>query len=330
MGIASWLAGGLAAASVVMALPSALEGAGGLVRRIMGGSDANYNDYTFIVYMYNEKEKTFCGGSIISDDWILTAAHCIKTATKDQMLVYVGMAEYKLDIAKGTKVAEVRTHPRYNDQTMANDIALIRLQQPVSGKGVSSIQIDSSSVGDGVTVTALGWGYTSPTSKKASPQLKKGDFKTLSQQQCGSIDSGFTGNNGPRICVAADRGPDTCPGDSGGPLIRQVGGKNVLVGITSFGTAGNKAVPNQCGGAGMVSLFTHASYFKSFIDSTAGALREVEGKGKPGSNSTSDNDSGATSPSGSAADGKSSAGPASVLSIAAIAGLAALTTLANI
>ncbi|KAJ2497970.1 hypothetical protein GGH96_004685 [Coemansia sp. RSA 1972] len=272
---------GVAIASFVFAAPP--PPGHNLIPRIMGGSDADYSKYPFIVYLYNQADKSFCGGSIISDSWILTAAHCIKQASASDILVFIGQAEYNLDTSKGTKIAAVANHPQYNDATMENDISLIRLQSAITNKQVSTIALDTSSVGDGTKVTALGWGYTSPTSTQASKQLKLGDLKTLSREQCGSIDTKFTGNDGARICVAADEGADTCPGDSGGPLVRQVGGKTVLVGITSFGTSGpGQAVTANCGGKGMISIFTHANYFKSFIDSTTGGLRQVQGSNDVG------------------------------------------------
>ncbi|KAJ2661750.1 hypothetical protein IW148_003259 [Coemansia sp. RSA 1199] len=280
--VVSWIVYAVAIASVFAAPPPPPPDHN-LIPRIMGGSDADYSKYPFIVYLYNQADKSFCGGSIISDMWILTAAHCIKQASASDILVFIGQAEYSLDTSKGTKVAAVNNHPQYNDATMENDISLIRLASAITNKQVSTISIDTSSVGDGTKVTALGWGYTGPNSSQASKQLKKGDLKTLSREQCGSIDTKFTGNDGARICVAADAGPDTCPGDSGGPLVRQVGGKTVLVGITSFGTSGpGQAVTANCGGKGMISIFTHANYFKSFIDSTTGGLRQVEGSNDKG------------------------------------------------
>ncbi|KAJ2648962.1 hypothetical protein IWW40_003506 [Coemansia sp. RSA 1250] len=264
--------------SSVFAAPPPPKHGNNLIPRIMGGSEVDHSKYPFIVYLYNQAEKTFCGGSIISNVWILTAAHCIKTASKNDILVFVGQGEYNLDTSKGTKVAEINNHPQYNDGTMENDISLLRLESEITGGDVSTISIDTTDVGDGVKVSALGWGYTEPSGTQASHNLKKGDMTTLSKQKCGAIDTKFTGNNGPRICVAADTGTDTCPGDSGGPLIREVGGKNVLVGITSFGTAGaGQTISVNCGGPGMISIFTHANYFKSFIDSTTGGLRQIEG-----------------------------------------------------
>ncbi|KAJ2715641.1 hypothetical protein H4R19_001091 [Coemansia spiralis] len=243
----------------------------------MNGSDAKRDDYPFIVYLYNSGDKEFCGGSLIDTSWVLTAAHCVKGGSASTITVFVGQAEYKLDISKGSKVTAVHSHPQYNDQNMNNDIALIKLEKPVSGKNVGVIAIDQGTVGDGETLTALGWGYTSPSGSKPSKKLQKGDLKTLSQKQCGAKHTSFAGNNGPQICVAADAGPDTCPGDSGGPLIRSVGGSNVLTGITSFGTAGpGQPITVNCGGKGMISLFTHPKHFMSFINTTTGGLRNTE------------------------------------------------------
>ncbi|KAJ2004080.1 hypothetical protein GGI04_001435 [Coemansia thaxteri] len=243
----------------------------------MGGSTANKSDYPFVIYMHNSGDNTICGGSIISDTWILTAAHCIKSSSANQITVFIGQADYSLDPSKGTNVAEIHSHPQFNEQTMENDISLLKLGSPITSKNAGTISIDTSNVGDGVKVTALGWGYTSGTGTTPSQQLKQGDLTTLSQAQCSQKDTKFTGNNGARICVAADTGADTCPGDSGGPLIRKVNNSNVLVGITSFGTPGpGGQITANCGASGMVSLFTHANYFMSFIKSTAGDLRQIQ------------------------------------------------------
>ncbi|KAJ1668464.1 hypothetical protein IW140_000295 [Coemansia sp. RSA 1813] len=276
------LYGALALASSSMlasASPVGNSGSSNLRPRILGGSDASKSDYPFIVYLQNTAEKTFCGGSIISEDWVLTAAHCIKTASASDIKVYIGQAEYNPDPSKATAVSSITTHPGYDDSSMVNDLSLLKLAKPITTSGNSStISVDTTSVGDGVTVTALGWGYTSENGSSASKNLKKADLKTLSQAECGAKDTKFTGNNGARICVAADTGSDTCPGDSGGPLIRQVNGQNELVGVTSFGTAGaGQSISVSCGGPGMVSLFTHVNYYKSFIDSTTGGLRQIEG-----------------------------------------------------
>ncbi|KAI8326512.1 trypsin-like serine protease [Martensiomyces pterosporus] len=255
-----------------------------LAPRIMGGSTASKGAYPFIVYLHNNAEHTFCGGSILSSQWVVTAAHCIKTAKISDIDVYVGQYNYNLDTSKATGLVEMHVHPQYNDASMVNDIALLRLSKPISSNA-SPIEIDTGSVGDGITVTALGWGFTSPTGKTASQDLKQGDLTTLSTAQCQQKDTKFTGNNGPRICVAADRGTDTCPGDSGGPLIRKVNGRNKLLGITSFGTAGpGQQITVNCGGSGMISLFTHVNSFTSFIQSATGGLPSGIESGSPSSN----------------------------------------------
>ncbi|KAJ1946799.1 hypothetical protein FBU59_001955 [Linderina macrospora] len=245
----------------------------------MGGSTASKGEYPFIVYLHNGAEKTFCGGSIIGQQWILTAAHCIKTATAKDLNVYVGQYNYNLDASKATKVTKVVVHPQYNDNSMVNDIAVLQLSSNITwSSSAQPINIDTASIGDGIQVTALGWGFTSPTGKSASKDLKEGKMTTLSVAQCGKKDTQFNGNNGKRICVSGDTGTDTCPGDSGGPLIRQVNGKNVLLGITSFGTAGpGNAITVNCGGSGMVSLFTHAYAFLSFIQTNT---KSIDSSGK--------------------------------------------------
>ncbi|KAJ2011340.1 hypothetical protein GGI06_004573, partial [Coemansia sp. S85] len=150
---ATGIVGGLSWALLLTALAPIAQAFpfGNLIPRIMGGSAANEGEYPFIVYLYNAGEKTYCGGSIISDTWILTAAHCIKKSTVSDITVYIGEITYSINPDKGAKVSEIHSHPQYNDQTMVNDISLLKLSKPITNKNAGTIAIDTTNVGDGIS-----------------------------------------------------------------------------------------------------------------------------------------------------------------------------------
>ena len=98
---------------------------------IVGGQGANAGEYAYQVSIQSAWGSHFCGGSVIDDTWILTAAHCMVGETPDNVRVETGL----LRLSQGGEVhsvAEIIVHQNYNPNTMHNDIALIRLSNPIT------------------------------------------------------------------------------------------------------------------------------------------------------------------------------------------------------
>ena len=99
-----------------------------VVSRIIGGEAANSSTWGWAVSLYIVNRGR-CGGSIISDSWVITAAHCVSGAGSSQVIVYAGSTL----LETGTQIRVVRNiimHPNYNSPPFANDIALLQLQFP--------------------------------------------------------------------------------------------------------------------------------------------------------------------------------------------------------
>ena len=97
-----------------------------VVSRIVGGEAANSSTWGWAVSL-SMNRRYLCGGSIISDSWVITAAHCVLGYIPSQVIVYAGSTLRWT----GTQIRVVRNiimHPNYNPNTLVNDIALLQLQ----------------------------------------------------------------------------------------------------------------------------------------------------------------------------------------------------------
>lgn len=198
-------------------------------------------------------DRQFCGGSVLNENWIITAAHCVSDISNspDQVSIFAGSAD--LDVPVGTneyEVAEIIMHPLYSGGY--HDIALIELAEPMTlleGQ-IEKINLPITLNGatwpaSGVDVFVSGWGEQSGYGEGNYPYwLLATSLKVLSgpsTDKCGSYKSGEW-NRFYEVCVGVTSGlSDTCSGDSGGPYEVWAnadgiaGNEPTLMGVTSWG-----------------------------------------------------------------------------------------------
>lgn len=187
---------------------------------IVGGQQATKTEAPWIVSLQANGFGHFCGGSLISPDTVLTAAHCVSDGAPDY--VYIGMySRLKPGNAEKRLISEVITHPKYSGSS--HDFAIIKLQSESFIKPIELTTLEPKSG----AVTVYGWGDTTEGGSMPN-NLRKVLVPMVSRAQClkaypGQIDTTM-------IC-AGEKGKDSCQGDSGGALIYQ--GK--LAGVVSWG-----------------------------------------------------------------------------------------------
>uniref|UniRef100_H2Y820 Peptidase S1 domain-containing protein n=1 Tax=Ciona savignyi TaxID=51511 RepID=H2Y820_CIOSA len=207
--------------------------------RIVGGNEAIPGSWPWHAALVRSSTSfPFCGGSIISPRAILTAAHCLENFTSPMLKIYVGR-----HVAAGNSgealmnVLEITTHPKYNNLTLDNDIAILRLEKSIVY--TSTIRPicynDFGVVTEGTTCVATGFGLLQSKLKLYPTKLNQVRLPVISNANC-NLYGGFL-NMKKRICAGSKRGGvDTCQGDSGGPLVCLIGESTWhQVGITSFG-----------------------------------------------------------------------------------------------
>jgi len=246
----------------------------GIDGKIIGsGNEAAKNSYPWMVALLIDG-RHFCGGSLIDDQHVMTAAHCTDGAKSITMLLGVHRIKGGSGPEEGRMVVNVTKgdiyqHPDYNPNTISHDITIIRMPEKVTfSERIKPIclpnryYLDKIFLGDDVKVS--GWGKTSDDASSVSPTLNNADLKVMSNSQCRSaFRSIVTGN---LICVATTRQASPCQGDSGGPLVvRQTGPLGdyfMQVGIVSFGSYSCER--------GMPVGFTRVTAFMKFISSITG------------------------------------------------------------
>ncbi|XP_061395913.1 serine protease 1-like [Musca vetustissima] len=204
--------------------------------RITNGFPAVEDQFPWQVGLSLQKSllsSSWCGGSLIGKNWVLTAAHC--TSGAKFVTVYLGSTvRTSPKVSYTVDATDIFQHSGYNSQILANDISLIRIPSVSFSSSIQPVQLpaisSSYSTYGGEYAIASGWGRTSDDST-VSPNLNYVPLKIISNTLCAATygSSVVTSNT---ICVATTGGTSTCQGDSGGPLVLE--SNQVLVGVTSF------------------------------------------------------------------------------------------------
>ena len=206
--------------------------------RIIGGSEAIEDRFSYAVSLQNEYGLT-CGGSLIAKDVVLTAAHC-----GPARIPRVVLGRHALYNSVDGEVFEVRkqvSHPEYGYWAeFDNDFMLVFLEGAPTADNVITVKLNSDplvpSVGQDVTV--MGWGDTDIhiLNVELSAVLMNFDTSVISNQECDAIEriSGLITDN--MLCTRPNSKANSCQGDSGGPMVIKGddGATDVQVGVVSW------------------------------------------------------------------------------------------------
>ncbi|MER9214951.1 serine protease [Mesorhizobium sp. M0663] len=233
--------------------------------RIVGGKVTTVEQYPWqaaLLYaMVPEPQRILrCGGSVIASNWILTAAHCVADKTEEDV---VTKTTFYHALGIRTKSVQYFVHPSYDSSTYENDIALVKLAEPVADPTVVPLIEQSADIPDGTNVSVTGWGAVMEGGA-ASEVLRVADVPLVNLSDCNQPGSYNGRIKNTMMCAGyRDGGLDSCQGDSGGPAVATRGGKPVLVGIVSFGEG--------CARRLKYGVYTRVSAFSDWITQTMAA-----------------------------------------------------------
>jgi len=227
-----------------------------LPTRVINGEEAIPHSFPWQVSIKGHVDEHYCGGSILSPNWVLTAAHCAEIVfigTYFGDMAVMGQHDRTDEHEEGKQkidIAEKFIHPNYDTPDKANDIALLKLKTPVvMGPTISPACLpDQGDFGDdstfpfGAECILSGWGKYGPGENIPSDmygqpwRLRQATLPLLSDAECSEIyEEGADFSIQPTMQCAGGDGHTACNGDSGGPLVCLVEEKWYQVGIVSFG-----------------------------------------------------------------------------------------------
>lgn len=230
---------------------------------IVGGYDAAPGEFPYQVSL-RRFGGGWCGGSLITPDWVLTAAHCVRQVPASELSVELGIL-YQSENGAVRDIAQIVQHPNYaNGPSHTNDFALLRLAQPANGFGTVALlgqTAHGTYAAPGTMSTVSGWGalwFGGPTSDR----LQGVDIPIVSEAECEAAYNTYSVDE-TMICAGdlSVGGIDSCQGDSGGPLV--VPGPNgpVQAGVVSWG--------NGCAQPGIPGVYGKVAAAQAWIQATA-------------------------------------------------------------
>lgn len=252
------------AALAALVLAAAVTGAGApahaadRIHEVVGGSPAAY---PWVVRLSGG-----CGGSLITRQHVLTAAHCISASGRTASIAVVANAA-RLDSGRAIHLrsVQVRRAADYEAATSGDDWAVIRLERPLA---LPTVRLAADGEYDRGTFTVLGWGATAEGGTSQS-RLYAADVPFIRDGRCAAAyrKIGYPYVAREMICAGHLKrgGVDACQGDSGGPLVRRDdAGHWLQVGIVSWGYG--------CGRPGSPGVYTQVS---RYADDIAEAVRAL-------------------------------------------------------
>ncbi|CAF89594.1 unnamed protein product, partial [Tetraodon nigroviridis] len=235
--------------------------------RIVGGQVSQEAEWPWQVSLHIKGTGHTCGASVLSNRWLLTAAHCVRNpgsamySQPEQWEVLLGLHEQgqtsKWTVKRSVK--QIIPHHRYDPVTYDNDIALMELDANVTlNQNIYPICLPSPTyyfpVGSEAWIT--GWGATREGGRPASV-LQKAAVRIINSTVCRSLMSDEVTEG--MLCAGLLRGGvDACQGDSGGPLsFTSPSGRVFLAGVVSWG--------DGCARRNKPGVYTRTTQYRSWI-----------------------------------------------------------------
>ncbi|XP_016908556.1 trypsin-1-like [Apis cerana] len=230
-------------------------------RRIVGGVETQVNQYPWMVLLMY-RGRFYCGGSVISSFYVVTAAHCVDRF--DSNLISVRILEHDRNSTTEAKTQEFRVdkvikHGGYSTYNYNNDIALIKLKDAIrfEGKMRPVCLPERAKTFAGLNGTVTGWGATAE-SGAISQTLQEVTVPILSNAECRASKYPSQRITDNMLCAGYQEGSkDSCQGDSGGPLHVVNMDTYQIVGVVSWGEG--------CARPGYPGVYTRVNRYLSWI-----------------------------------------------------------------
>jgi secreted trypsin-like serine protease len=245
------LAAALATAAVAFGLTQANADQQG--QQIVGGSRASIADHPYTVFLTTADGFQFCGGTLVDDNKVITAAHCAAGKELGDIMVVAGREDKESGAGMTSAVRAIWVNPQFTDVRSGADVSVLTLAERLPYAPLELARKDDAALyAPGQPGLILGWGRTAADGQ-ASRYLLQASVPLMTDPDCAKSYPAYKPAS--MVCAGVPQGGiDSCQGDSGGPLI--VAGK--LVGITSWGEG--------CAAPGKPGVYTRLAAYADVLE----------------------------------------------------------------
>ncbi|EDW69325.1 trypsin-1 [Drosophila virilis] len=232
-------------------------------QRIIGGQETSISQVPYLVYL-RQGGGFICGGSLLTTNSVLTAAHCVYGAKEQEYTVHAGASRLDQTAPVVRSVTRFHIAPNYAARNFDMDVAILQLASPVpltTGQ-VATIAPCRSQPAANTYVRISGWGVQQESSRMPAAQVRTAVVRVLPGLECQLAYAGQAHLSDSMLCAAVRGIKDSCSGDSGGPLVY----RGEVCGIVSWGFG--------CARAAYPGVYTSvaSARVKHFIEKTLANL----------------------------------------------------------
>ncbi|XP_069679948.1 trypsin-7-like [Periplaneta americana] len=223
--------------------------------RIVGGTPTDISNYPYQVSM-QVLESHYCGGSIISNNWVLTAGHCVDGVPAG-VVSYRAGSSFHNSGGSLHPAAEITSNPNFDYFTLDYDVAVAKVSVPFEYSDViQPIAMTTADPPAGIAVIVTGWGRLTEGGQ-VPVQLQQVQINIVDFDECNNIYmEDYGGITKRMICAGVpEGGKGVCNGDSGGPLVAN----GNVVGIVSWGAS--------CDAKGFPQVYGDVAALRSWVTS---------------------------------------------------------------
>ena len=226
------------------------------------GEPANIKDHPWQVAV--DVRGRLCGGSLIADRWVLTAASCLEEARQPLDVKLKADADDVNAIGLLAHAEKFIKHERFRTVLEGDDLAMVKLRKAIGGKPVPLVT-DYTIIAPGQVLEATGWEHARDRSSPAP--LRNASMQVVPNDLCSGAQAPGGALAATMICTGHKDGAiASCHGDLGGPLILRKWSGPVLIGVMSF--------PNACAEKKRHGIYTRVVHYRSWISAVMNTNKE--------------------------------------------------------